>query len=251
MKKRLLDIHTHHDAPQPEGVVAICVKPEITGYKFTEGQAYSVGIHPWDTVAEPTDRMWDELRRIAERKDVKAIGEAGIDLTPHGGPLFRQLLVFRKQVELSEELCKPLVIHDVKAHDIITGARRDLKPCQNWAIHGFRRKPEVAQMLLRAGCYISFGAQYNEDSLLSMPLDRILAETDESEHDIEEVIEKLSQTVGRDLTDIIAENTARFLGIDAKAGVIHQPEMIRERTSQMAHYASDSAEPNPAHAYDP
>ena len=119
--------------------------------------------------------------------------------------------MFKRHVELSESLRKPLVIHDVKGHDIIAGARRDLAPTQPWVIHGFRRKPEVAEMLLRAGCYLSFGEQFNADTLRATPEDRILAETDESPLDITEVIASLSAAYGKDLTPTIAENTMKIL----------------------------------------
>lgn len=127
--------------------------------------------------------------------------------------MFRQLLVFKRHVEISESVRKPIVIHDVKGHDVIVGARRDLAPTQNWAIHGFRRKREVAAMLLRAGCWLSFGAEFNPDALRATPEDRILAETDETPVTIEEVITRLSAAYGKDLTETIAANTRNFLGM--------------------------------------
>lgn len=207
---KILDIHTHKPAPQPEAVESICLSPTVEP-EFIKDQLYSVGIHPWDTVIDVTEAEYARLDSFAERKDVVAIGETGLDLTPKGGPMFRQVLVFRHHIELSERLKKPLVIHDVKAHDMIVGIRRDLKPTQNWAIHGFRKNPEVAAMLLRAGCYISFGADFNPDTVAKMPADRILAETDESELSIEEVITRISGARGEDMMRQIAKNTKEFL----------------------------------------
>lgn len=214
----LLDIHTHHKLPQPEAVYGICVgEEEIT---FDPEQAYSIGVHPWtaarmsaETDADITDELFSQLEKEAERKEVVAIGECGVDLGPQGGPLFKQMLLFRRHVELSERIGKPLIIHDVKAHDIIAGARRDLKPAQNWAIHGFRRNAATAQMLLRAGCYISFGSEFNPEALRAMPLDRILAETDNDDVTIEQVINRISGTLAEEMHDRIAENTRRFLGL--------------------------------------
>jgi len=208
----LLDIHTHHAVPQPFGVVAIRVGADEST-PITKTQLYSAGVHPWDTVHEINEKEWIELEALASRPEVVAIGETGIDLTPRGGPMFRQIQVFKRHVDLSEIVCKPMVIHDVKGHDIITGAKRDFAPTQNWAIHGFRRKPEVARMLLRAGCWLSFGAEFNPDALRATPEDRILAETDDSPMPIEEVITRLSVAYGKNLTATIAANTRRFLGI--------------------------------------
>ncbi len=210
----ILDIHTHHEAPQPNGVVAFRIGGGFEAPALLKEQLYSTGVHPWDTLNVIFEEEWKELETLVAKPQIVAIGECGIDLTPHGGPLFRQLQTFKRQVEISEKAGKPLVIHDVKGHDILAGARRDLKPKQNWAIHGFRRKPEVAAMLLRAGCYLSFGAEFNPDTLRSTPEDRILAETDESTLSIRDVIARLSEAYGKDLTPVIAVNSRRFLGFE-------------------------------------
>lgn len=207
----ILDIHTHHSVPQPEGVVSLRVRKEGESYLLEPHQAYSVGIHPWDTVADEIESRFSLLETLASQPGVVAIGEAGIDLNV-GGPLFRQLQIFREHVELSEELQKPLIIHNVKGHDIIIGAHRDLRPSQKWAIHGFRQKPEVAQMFIRAGFYLSFGAEFNPETLAAMPRERILAETDDSELSIQEVIKKLSEVRGEEMLPLIKENTRIFLG---------------------------------------
>ena len=202
----ILDIHTHHEAPQPEALVSV----SPGNFVPLEGQLYSVGIHPWDTaVGKPIDR--NKLEEIASRNDVAAIGECGIDKLK-GAPLFRQMQVFKTQIEISESLKKPLVIHDVKAHDIIFGLYRDIQPTQKWAIHGFRAKPGVAKMFTDTGIWLSFGEFFNPDSLKAVPKDFILAETDESSLSIENIIERLSEVRGEDLKDKILENTFRFLG---------------------------------------
>ena len=68
-------------------------------------------------------------------------------------------------------------------------------------------------MLLRAGCYISFGSEFNPEALRAMPLDRILAETDNDDVTIEQVINRISGTLAEEMHDRIAENTRRFLGL--------------------------------------
>ena len=88
----ILDIHTHHPVPQPQGVESICMHADTEGLVFMPSQRYSIGIHPWDTTAEITPEEWARLESLAAMPEVVAIGECGIDLTPHGGPLFRQIL---------------------------------------------------------------------------------------------------------------------------------------------------------------
>ena len=208
----IIDIHTHHAAPQPRGVVNIGTATSLSS--LLEGQAYSVGIHPWDTIEPVTQETWDALRTLASDPRIVAIGECGVDISGRGGPLFRQLQVLRHQVELSEELGKPVIIHDVKAHDVIVGLRADMKPTQPWVVHGLRNKPEVAEMLLRSGCMISLGARFNRETLNAIPSDRLLAETDDADESIGEVVKALSEAAGRDLTAELERNAARFLGIE-------------------------------------
>ncbi len=205
----ILDIHTHHPAPQPEAVVS--VSPD--NFNPIEGQLYSVGIHPWLTGDEIPDELWDKLEEAARHPQVVAIGECGIDLVK-GGPLYKQMLVMKRQVELAEEVGKPLVIHCVHAHDIVIGLKKDLNPTQNWLVHGFRGKPTIARMFVDAGIWLSFGDRFNDQSVVVVPSGMLLAETDEAEVTIEDVITRLSVLSGRDVKSEIARDSLVFLGLD-------------------------------------
>lgn len=199
----ILDCHTHHPAPQPEGIISLSPEEFTALDSLPEEQLYSVGIHPWTTLQAPTTDINKEMERALASKQVVAIGECGID-TLRGGPMFRQLQILKMQIDLSEQSGLPLLLHDVKAHDVLTGLRRDLQPRQPWIIHGFRGKPTVAKMLLDAGMYLSFGEKFNPEALSVVPVGRLLAETDESSLTIEEIIKALSASAGRDLTEEIA-----------------------------------------------
>lgn len=210
-----LDIHTHHTAPQPQGVVSLNALEFIgneASKEFTPlpDQRYSLGIHPWDTTRTILKAQWEEFEALASRPEIVAIGECGIDKVK-GGFMYNQVIVMNRQIEISERLGKPMILHDVKAHDIVTSLRRDLNPKQNWAVHGFRYKPTVAKMLTSTGIYLSYGEIFNPASLLATPPEMILAETDESELSIEQIIARLSEYMGKDITSLIEENTERFL----------------------------------------
>lgn len=196
----VLDVHTHHAAPQPEGIVSMQPGdlPEEGVYPH---QLYSTGIHPWSVPATGlSEEMLSELRRAAGRGDVAAIGETGIDLARQGAAyLAMQINAFRAHVELSEELKKPLVIHCVKGQQQILGVNRDMKPAQPWIIHGFRGKPSVMKMFTDQGIYISFGPKFNPDSLMACPAELLLAETDDAPERIQEVIAALN-AVREDVT---------------------------------------------------
>lgn len=178
-------------------------------------QKWSVGLHPWhldlfcDESMRIKEEMWVELVSAAANPAVVAVGECGIDI-PKGGLLATQMLAFRRQALLAERLQKPLVIHSVKAQDIIVGLKRDINPHQPWIIHGFRNKPTIAAIYLNAGCYLSFGEKFNPETLDITPEYRILAETDESQLSIDEIISRMEKSVQKNLKEIIINNAKIF-----------------------------------------
>lgn len=199
---RILDIHTHKPAPQPEGVVSL----RNFDVELLEGQFYSAGIHPWDTIEPITEETFSQLEILARDPQIFAIGECGVD-PGKGGAMFRQLQILKRQIDLSEKLRKPVILHCVKSADIILGLKRDLQPTQPWIIHGFRGKPALARQLTEKGIYLSFGEKFNADTVMMMPPNLLLAETDESILTITEIIEALNVAANRDLTPEILSNT--------------------------------------------
>lgn len=197
----LIDCHTHKFAPYPEGIISLSTFDQ----PIEEGQLYSAGIHPWDTAEPVTEETWTLLETLAENPAVAMIGECGVDLLK-GGAMYRQLQVLKRQVDISERVGKPLLLHCVKAADIILGLKRDLKPSQPWIIHGFRGKPAQARQLTDKGIYLSFGEKFNAETVMQMPPGLMLAETDESVLSIEEIVGALSEAADRDLAATLAAN---------------------------------------------
>ena len=174
-----MNFHTHDlQAPMP-AIINMpqewLVHPEVATLRADA--TYSVGVHPWWTMEERLDVLIEGVRFWAQHPQVVRIGECGLDKLK-GGAIDVQERVFIEQVELSERLKKPLTIHCVKAFDRLLGLRKQLRPTQCWAIHGFRGKPELAQQLLAAGCDLSFGTLYNEAAFNLCPPDRRYRETD-------------------------------------------------------------------------
>ncbi|MCM1490808.1 MAG: TatD family hydrolase [Muribaculum sp.] len=207
----IIDCHTHKPYPAPDAIIST----SPIGFSPDKAQKWSVGLHPWhldlfcDSTMRIKDEIWVELVAAAANPAVVAIGECGIDMIK-GGMLATQMLAFRRQALLAERLKKPLVIHSVKAHDIIVGLKRDINPEQPWIIHGFRNKPTIASIYLEAGCLLSFGEKFNPEALDITPPDRLLAETDESELPIASIIERMEKSVQRNLKDTIIENGKIF-----------------------------------------
>ncbi len=168
----LSDAHTHH-YPAPG---AICsVSPSEYAQRSDENPSiasaalFSVGIHPWSTAPaeattaaegastaippeEATSTLAAEealLPAVAAAPNVVALGECGLDRLK-GAPLPQQEAIFRKHIELSEHLHKPLLIHCVKAFDRLLAIRKQMRPTQPWILHGYRSAPALTRQLLAA-----------------------------------------------------------------------------------------------------
>ena len=139
-----------------------------------------------------------------------AIGESGLDKvcqTPY--PL--QLEVFREEVQLSEQLQKPLFLHCVRAIDDVLRIRKELNAQQPWIWHGYRGNAQQLQQLLDHNFYFSFGLKYNTEALLACPLDRLLLETDDdTQHPISELYTEVANLRKISLKELIEQMHSNF-----------------------------------------
>ena len=90
------------------------------------------------------------VEKVSTDPEIIAIGEAGFDKL-RGPASELQAEVFEKQVEISERLRKPLIIHCVSAWDEVLAMQKSLKPSMPWMIHGFRGKLRQAEQLISKG----------------------------------------------------------------------------------------------------
>jgi len=83
----------------------------------------TVGLHPHHAGAL-NGRTLGTLRRLADSPKVVAVGEIGLDYHRRRSPPEAQLTAFRQQLELAQELRRPVVIHsrsaDEETFDILT-----------------------------------------------------------------------------------------------------------------------------------
>lgn len=164
------DFHTHRPL-SPRAIINT-----VPGQLRPEGYLYSVGIHPWDS-ADASQSDFEALLVDAKRPEVVAIGECGIDrLRGPQEALQRSVLI--PQLEVAETVGKPVIIHCVRATDVILALRRALHPSVDWIIHGFRGKPETARQLARSGIFISLGERFNPGVLSAVDPAMIVRETD-------------------------------------------------------------------------
>ncbi len=211
----LFDIHTHQilleDNDDPYHSCILDVYPlEFEVAKVTyKRHSFSCGIHPW--YSEDSGSQLNYLFEIASNPRIIAIGETGLDKIK--GPSFNvQIPVFKRHIELSEQLEKPLIIHAVKAWEQLYHTRKEAKPTQPWIIHGFRGNPQVTQQMVKAGFMFSLGNRFNVDSLEHIPKESLFCETDEDEMDIRDVYQQVADALNRDVEEFaaqIAENVRK------------------------------------------
>lgn len=179
-----------HDTGASQALISV----DIEQFNPQPGKVYSVGIHPWHINDDWQEKL-EKLNEAAQHHQVVAIGETGLD-SLKGAPLDLQQQVMQAHINIAAASSKPLIIHCVRTSQQILQLWRDNPHAHDmaWVIHGFRGNENVAQQLLDAGFYLSFGAKYNKQALAITPLDRLLVETDDEPGDtIEHVLKVVAQ----------------------------------------------------------
>ena len=169
----ILDIHTHV-LPKEPGSALVCIG--CGPIPSVQGNYFSAGLHPWD-VTGGDEEKFRQLEELVANPRVLAVGECGFD-TLKGPAHNLQEQAFIRQAELSEHFKKPMILHVVRDFDSIIRLRKTLKPQQPWLIHGFRGNPTQMNQLYAQGILVSFGLNYNPESLKTVPSTHLFLETD-------------------------------------------------------------------------
>lgn len=180
----LIDFHTHQTCQSHNliNLQTLHVTPNLQALELPN--ICSLGLHPWFVQSSSWEESWTNLEDLAKLSQVIAIGECGLDHLVDL-PLDMQITIFQKHIKLAEELQKPLVIHCVKAFAELIMIKKNTKSTIPWIIHGFNKKTELLQQLLKHDFYFSFGAAILSDrtpatkSIATIPNDRFMLETDD------------------------------------------------------------------------
>ena len=178
---------------------------------------YSIGIHPWDC-QQLTVNSQQMLMKCLGDLNFLAIGECGLDRACDAD-FELQKKVFIKQIELSEQFNKPLIIHAVRSYPDIISIRKETKSKADWIIHGFQGNEQSAEQLLKHNIYLSLGDVLfkNETKaqrlLQTIPLEKLFLETDVAERKISEVYEKTALLSGIEMDKLRNEIFNNFVKI--------------------------------------
>jgi TatD DNase family protein len=147
--------------------------------------AAAIGVHPHDasTLDEAT---YEELRSLAARPEVAAVGEIGLDYHYDHSPRQVQRAAFARLIALARELGKPIVVHTREAAaDTLDILEREGARDVGGIIHCFSEDAAFARRALDLGFDLSFSgivtfknAVAVHEVAASAPADRIHVETD-------------------------------------------------------------------------
>ena len=146
----------------------------------------SVGIHPHEAGTEPSATV-EHLLELASHPKVVAFGETGLDYFYDKSPRDRQRASFRIQIEAARRAGLPVIVHTRDADDDTIAILEDemAKGAFTGLIHCFTGTQKLADAALALGLCISVSgiatfknSQPLRDVIKSVPLDRLLVETD-------------------------------------------------------------------------
>ena len=211
-----IDIHTH--TVHADSNLIQIVNLELNQPCPEQGY-YSYGIHPWalDKADFQVDEALNKLKENLQQPQVIALGEAGLD--KFHADFEQQIRLFERQIVLSENMKKPMILHDVKSHNEIVALRKKHKAKQPWIVHGFNGTAQDVRQLTGQGLYLSVGESLLHSerriskSLKSIPLELLFLETDMAEIGIETVYEAAAKLLEIDVSELKTKIFSNFARI--------------------------------------
>ena len=180
------DFHHHHFEK----------KSGIYNLKFGESLSdsfFSAGIHP-DACAEKADEQFEWLKEISKNRNCLAIGECGLDGMIKIDDEIQEE-VFQRQIDLANEVNKPLIIHCVRRYSQMVHFRKRAKVPM--IIHGFNKRKTIGDDLLKHDFYLSFGKSVLHNVNLqgfvaAFPVDKLFLETDSADFELGLLYQKVA-----------------------------------------------------------
>ncbi len=158
-------------------------------YRFLKSQKgiyHAVGVGPSEVMA-PGDDWIKTIEESVKLPNVVAIGETGLDYCKQYGNKRSQIELFIMQLELAQKYNLPVIIHNREAGQDIFEILQDRMPSRGAIFHCYSEDAAFAKKCLDANMdvYFSFAgnltyrnARNLHETVLNLPLDRILLETE-------------------------------------------------------------------------
>jgi TatD DNase family protein len=151
----------------------------------------AVAIHPNEAAQyeslQKLDQDIDAIADLASEPRVRAVGETGLDFFRTEDPkgIEQQNYSFERHIEIAKQNNLALQIHDRDAHEEVVQTLLRVGAPDKVVFHCYSGDLELAEICKDNGWYTSFAGnitikrnQHLRDSLMAMPTNRILVETD-------------------------------------------------------------------------
>lgn len=164
------------------GVDSSSIRPVLDVCRTYPGYLYpAIGLHPENVKEDYLEQL--TLLHSALSSEYIAIGEIGLDY--HFDTTFReeQQAAFREQMRWAEQWNLPVMIHSRDATEDGLAILREF-PHVTGVMHCFSGSNETAKQIVKMGYYLGIGGVLTfkncklKDHLASIPLERIVLETD-------------------------------------------------------------------------
>ena len=147
------------------------------------GFKLACSVHPQDLEYDYDPSRLERLRQVIKQYHPDMIGETGLDYRSHPHTKQQQKQFFISQLEMAGQYGLPVNVHIRKAAADSLEILRSV-PARG-IIHSYSGSYEMAELYMKEGYYISFGASMlfegarkPAEVIARMPLDRLLIETD-------------------------------------------------------------------------
>lgn len=137
------------------------------------------GVHPWH-IADAPDNWLAKLKKMLEQNPRAWVGECGIDRLKNSN-IDAQLKILEPQTKLAREFRRPLIIHSVKADEILVKLFPMLP--KRTIFHSFTGSAEWGKKIQSHGFFIglNFSVLHKKNAaqiIQSLNFSQILLETD-------------------------------------------------------------------------
>ena len=152
--------------------------------KVMPGIYHAVGIAPSE-VTNPGPDYISKIEEYLTYPNVIAVGETGLDYYKQFGDKRSQIELFIAQLELAQKHNFPVIIHNREAGKDVFDVLSEKIPDAGAIFHCYSENAEYAKKCLDMNVYFSFAgnltyryARNLHETVLNIPLDRILIETE-------------------------------------------------------------------------
>ena len=201
---------------------------------------FTLGIHPHEA-SQMCENITKKIYENSSNSKFIGIGETGLDFHYNHSEKKSQILSFEKQIEISQELSLPLIIHMRDAEEDTIRIIKQKNKLKNLSgvIHCFTGTQNFADEMLELGFYISASGVITfkkSDELRNifslLPINKILVETDspylspeplrgkinQPSHIIH-TIKKLAEIRSMNYNDVVNITNVNFFKLFNKLGV--------------------------------